>query len=73
MPKPNASFTPPDFSGQTKILFCSEGNPIAMLVTNKKGRHNVGRMKFPAAEAALVWCRRNGVALVYFPVNPDRN
>ena len=73
MTKPHKGFMPPDFSGQSKILFCNEGNPTTMLVTNRAGRRKATPMTFPQAEAALAWCRHNGAMLVYCPVALDRN
>jgi len=70
MKQPPDSFKAPDFSGQTKILFFTEGSPTALLVTNVGRRHNVGGMKFATAFAAFSWCRRQGVAFVYFPLAP---
>lgn len=69
MSQPPESFTPPDFSGQTRIMFFNEGNPVAMLVTKKAGRRNVGGLKFATAEQALAWCRENSTMMVYCPVN----
>ena len=73
MSKPRDAFNPPDFSGQSKIMFYNEGNPAAMLVMNKGGRRQISTMEFPKAEVALAWCRQRGVILVYIPVNLDRN
>ncbi len=73
MKSPHKGFTPPDFTGQTKILFCNEGNPVAMLLTNKAGRRRQTFKQFPQAEAALAWCRSSGVMMIYCPVALDRN
>ena len=73
MPKPPQGFTPPDFSGQTKIMFVNEGNPAAMVMTNRGGRRNVGAMQIGTAEAVLAWCRKNGVMLVYLPTRLETN
>lgn len=73
MSKPSADNQPPDFSGQSKIMFYSEGNPAAMLVTNRAGRRKCTAMDFPTAEAALGWCRKHLAVLVYMPVNLARN
>ena len=73
MKQPHDGFTPPDFAGQTKIMFVNEGNPSAMLVTNKAGRRKIGGMTMPTAEAALAWCRSNGAMMVYLPLNPAAN
>ena len=73
MPKPHKGFMPPEFSGQSKIMFINEGNPAAMLVESKAGRRTTSGMSFPTAEAALGWCRQNLTTLVYFPVNPTAN
>ena len=73
MKSPHGGFTPPDFAGQTKILFCNEGNPVAVLLTNRAGKRRTTTMNFPQAEAALAWCRDSGAVLVYCPVALDRN
>ena len=73
MKSPHGGFTPPNFAGQTKILFCNEGNPVAVLLTNRAGTRKQKPMTFPQAEAALAWCRHNGAMLVYCPVALDRN
>jgi len=70
---PNAGNSLPDFAGQSKILFCNEGNPIAMLLTNRAGRRQTAQRRFASAEAALSWCRRSSAVLVYFPVALERN
>lgn len=54
-------------------MFYSEGNPAAMLVTNRAGRRKCTAMDFPTAEAALGWCRKHLAVLVYMPVNLARN
>jgi hypothetical protein len=63
----------PDFTGQTKMLFCSQGNPLALLITNTGGQRRVGSKKFATAEDALAWCRKNATTLVYFAVDPAFN
>ena len=63
----------PDFSGQTKIFLCTEGNPIALLLTNRAGKRRTQTKTFPQAEAALAWCRHRGAVLVYCPVALKRN
>ena len=73
MSKPSAENQLPDFSGQSKIMFYSEGNPAAMLVTNRAGRRKSSTMTFATAEAALAWCRHSGAMMVYCPVALDRN
>lgn len=73
MPMPLNGFMPPEFSGQTKILFCNEGNPTAVLVTNRAGRQKTTPMRFPQPESALAWCRHNGALLVYCPVALESN
>ena len=73
MNQPHDGFTPPSFAGQSKILFCNEGNPVAMLVSNKAGRRRLRAMNFPQAEAALAWCRSHEAVLVYFAINPASN
>ena len=73
MSKPQEGFNPPDFSGQTKTMFYNEGNPAALLVTNKAGRHVPSMMNFLKAEAALDWCRQHACAFVYLPVDLAKN
>jgi hypothetical protein len=65
--------TPPDISGQKLVLFFTEGQNAAMLVSNKAGRRNVGGMKLATPEAALAWCRSQGATFVYLPSSPGRN
>lgn len=57
----------------TPILFCTEGNPAALLLTFKAGRRSTRAMQFGQAESALAWCRGHGAVLVYCPAFPDRN
>lgn len=54
-------------------MFYSEGNLVASLVTNRRGRRKTDAMKFATAEAALGWCRSHGAMLIYLPLNPARN
>jgi hypothetical protein len=60
-------------TGPAKILFCSEGNPVAILASNKAGRHTTKPMQFAQAEAALSWCRSHGAMMVYCPAGVERN
>ena len=69
MSKPNEKNKLPDFSGQSKTMFYTEGNPLAALVTNRAGKRSKSEMQFTTAEAALSWCRQNLTTLVYMPVN----
>ena len=64
MKSPHEGFTPPDFTGQTKIMFVEESNPVAVLLTNRAGRRKKTKFKFASAEAALTWCRTHGVMMV---------
>jgi len=73
MSKPKAKNPLPEFPGQSKIMFYTEGNPLALLMTSKAGRRNVGNMRMPTAEAALAWCRKNMFMLVYMPYAVERN
>ena len=73
MSKPNPKNHLPDFAGQSKIMFVNEGNPLAMLVTNKAGRRNIGHLQMATAEAALAWCRKNMTMLVYLPIRLEAN
>jgi hypothetical protein len=70
---PSAGNNLPDFAGQSKILFCNEGNPVALLVTSRAGRRKAVGRRFATAEAALAWCRRSSAVLLYFPVALERN
>jgi len=56
-----------------KTIFYTEGNPIALLVTNRAGRRKASTQPFASAEAALAWCRGNAAILVYCPVALERN
>jgi len=73
MKKPSDGFIAPDFSGQSQILFCTEGNPIVSIVTNRSGRRRISTRNFHQAEAALAWCRARGIVMVYCPIVPGRN
>lgn len=73
MSKPSKKNNLPDFSGQSKIMFYTEGNSAALLLENKAGQRATARMNFPTAEAALGWCRQNLTTLVYMPVNLEAN
>ena len=73
MKSPHGGFTLPDFSGQTQILLLTEGNPVALLVTNRFGKRRTSSKTFPQAVDALAWCRASGAMMVYCPVTPDRN
>jgi hypothetical protein len=73
MSKPHEGFNLANFAGQTKTMFYNEGNPAAMLVTNKAGRRRVSTMDFPAAETALAWCRHHSTTFVYCPVDLAKN
>ena len=73
MPKPNTKHTLPDFSGQTKMLFITEGNPTALLVKTNGFKRQSGVMKMATAEAALAWCRAHAAMLIYTPLNAAVN
>jgi hypothetical protein len=59
--------------GAKKTIFCSEGNPICLLVTNKGGIRQSDKLRFPTAELALAWCRQNGSNLFYTPLRLEVN
>ncbi len=61
------------FASPSKILFCSEGNPAALLVAQNAGRRKTKPMQFAQAEAALAWCRGHGAILVYMPLSLEAN
>ena len=73
MSKQREAFTPPDFSGQSKIMFFNEGNPAAILLVNRAGTRSTSSIPFSGADAALAWCRQNGAILVHMPVALERN
>jgi hypothetical protein len=54
-------------------MFYIEGNPAAILVTNRAGRRHQTVMQFARAEAALDWCRHHSCTLVYSPVDLVKN
>lgn len=60
---------PPDFSGKTKVLFVSEGNPTALLLSRPK----VKPLEFETCASALAWCQKHSIMMVYLPVNPAVN
>jgi hypothetical protein len=65
--------SPAEFAGYTKTMFYTEGNAAASLVSNNAGHHSERTMSFPTAEAAIGWCRKNRVMLVYLPFDQHRN
>lgn len=73
MNQPHPKNNLPDFSGQTKIMIVTEGNPTALLLINRYGKRNVGGMKMPSVEAALAWCRKNAAMLVVMQLDPSRH
>ena len=58
---------------QSKTIYYVEGNPVALLITNKLGRMAESKMRFATAELALAWCRKNLATLVYLSVNLQSN
>lgn len=52
---------------QTKILYVTEGNPVAVLQANSAGSRNVALKKIASPEAGLAWCRKNGCMMFYTP------
>jgi hypothetical protein len=73
MKSPHGGFTLPDFAGQTQILLITEGNPSALLVTNRAGKRRTTSKTFAQAADALAWCRAAGAMLVYCPAAHGRN
>jgi hypothetical protein len=73
MSKPRKAFIPPEFAGQSQILFFNEGNATAILVTNQAGRRSADPKRFTTPARALAWCRRQAVMMVYLPVNLSGN
>jgi hypothetical protein len=56
-----------------KTLFCQAPGRIGLLVTIRDGRQRKRTMRFKDAHAALTWCERKRVMMVYMPavVMPD--
>ena len=54
-------------------MFYTEGNPIALVVENRKGNRIEKELTLDTAEAALAWCKKHGAMLVYLPFDPTRN
>jgi len=73
MSKPQEGFSPPDFSGQTKTMYCMEGNPLVKLMTKAGKGYRETLMIFKKAESALDWCRKNNSVLIYTPIAPSRS
>lgn len=69
MPKPRKNKITGALLVQTKTMFYTEGNPVAVLHTSKAGRDSQSVMEFPSGEAALAWCRQHGANLFYMAVN----
>lgn len=53
-------------------MFYTEGGTSAVLVERIGRRRAIRSIELATAEAAVAWCRRNFVPLVYTPSN-DRN
>jgi len=67
MSKPQKGFSPPDFAGQTKTLWCVDGNTTAVLVTNTKGRRSVQEQQLATVGAALAWGLARRAVVIVFP------
>ena len=63
----------PVFTGENKILFCTEGNSTTMLLTHKDGNHHTSNLEFKTPGKALGWCRKNGLMMIYSPRDPSGN
>ena len=63
----------PELAGISKIIFMTEGNPTALMITNRAGQRSQTALAFATAEAALGYCRDHSAMLVYCPVDLDRN
>jgi hypothetical protein len=63
----------PVMTGESKIVFCTEGNSIALLLIHRGGRHRTRNLKFESPEQALGWCRQRSLMMVYCPRDPSAN
>jgi hypothetical protein len=69
-PDPLAGFDP---SGQTETLFLPAPGKLGILVSKRRGRRTARELPFTGAAAALRWCQRRRVNLVYFHSQASRN
>lgn len=67
MSRPRNKKTGPELPGQTKTMFITEGNPMAVLVTDAPGGLRKEDRRFDSPEAALAWCRQNRANFYYTP------
>lgn len=63
----------PVMTGESKILFYTEGNSIALLLVHRAGRHRTRNLRFESPEKALGWARKHGLMMVYSPRVPANN
>ncbi len=59
--------------GQTQTLFYTEGNPAAMLVTDRAGQMSKKEMTLATSEAALAWCKQRRVNFYWMPADVRGN
>jgi hypothetical protein len=50
-----------------KTLFCQSPGRAAVLVSNRRGKMSKRVKRFRDGHAALDWCEKNGVILIYMP------
>lgn len=48
-------------------MFYTEGNPVALVVSNVEGKRTDRKVPIANGEAALDWCRQHGSVMVYLP------
>lgn len=53
----------------SSTVFVVEGNPLAIVVTDRAGRLSKRNRRFGTPEAALAWCRSHAARLVYSPAS----
>lgn len=73
MSKPRKKLNVPDLTGQSQIMFYSEGNPIALVVTNVGERSSERVVRVRSALIGLTWCQARRAAFVYVPASLEGN
>lgn len=63
----------PSHFGQSKTLFVEEGNTACLLYIRRGKLERMKPVQFANPVAALEWCRRRGVGMIYTPLDPARN
>ncbi|ODU24013.1 MAG: hypothetical protein ABS95_02475 [Verrucomicrobia bacterium SCN 57-15] len=73
MSDPKSKVTVPALFGQTKTLWLNAPGRTGVLLTRIKSGYRERAMRFTDAHAALEWCMKNAVVLIFLPSDPARN